>query len=1128
MARSVVSPHLCLLGSPEVRIHGQTLPLQGRYRKALGLLAYLSAEPQRPHSREYLASVFWPDLDEQASRLNLRQVLFSLTRTLAKAGYENLIASDRHALQWLGSPELVVDIHQLEGLQLHCHDCVSGFCETSQRLLTSTYDAQLSGEFLPAYSLPDCEVFEDWLHAKRIHFRLRQTQLLQTLLKCAQRQGQPELLSRFSQVLLEIDPDDERLLREVMSICAESGQTGLAHKYFKHYAQRLEREMGLLPEGETLALHDRLHRAPERPSTHFPRPFPAVSQVSFAVVMRLRWVSLANDPEVQAQAIFDADRKARDWVCGYMQAWHRASAGNGSFFYFNWPQAVYYPGWQAICAAMRLLQDFQTPQLQLKIGLHCGRVLSSDEDSVPDLQGEMTDHATRLCNQAQPGQIRLSEALRELVGNRVKVGDPQIESDIGWKSYLLQTTSVLDLAPTLMPKEIAQSGLDRLEQVLKAVIAKIGELSQRVLIVGEPGSGKTCLIHHWLDSHGISGTALKVFHAYPDRYHESFGLLKEWVDLSGVNDSRVDFTADFSTLAAQLSHPDLRLVWLKDAQWCDPETLAFLDYWSALPEQRWTLLISTHDPDSVSLLCDHQIHVPALSDEAAILLCSQHSQRQGVWHSPDTLHRIVQVAEGNPLSLMILSGRNQPFARLPDSLLAFFTVVAEDLGVLKSAAMTVAAVGMETEKQLLISLLEQSGEKNAQQKLEQLVACGVLQVFADQSLKFARPLLQWALNELNPPSRYRYLNRVMALSLEYLNTDRPQPLKRLAYHWGRAGETQLAGELWMQAGNMAWQCHDYPEVMQCLGEAVELHDQAGFAPEDAVTLYNGYAQARILCFGYGDQLAFKLSTGNEPVALAAGNQPQYFRAAYLRFLGVGSQQEDNASLPLAQHLIDIAENDVQLVIGCWAMTNSLFWLGDFGQSIKFAPRGLKLAESHGPEAYLIYSHENPYVHTLCFLGWSCYFSGQEQAALRWAQKLLDSLAEVNLNNACFGLFAAGTVLAWCGEEKDALRQARRCHDLAIQQDFHLWICASRLLLLQLTSHSDNPADPAELDWLVMGIEQVYADGAVFARWMAVQTLLNSAQREAALGQARAALTRQHGSMGFVKAELERLVREGEK
>ncbi len=51
--------------------------------KVRALLAFLAVEAQRPHSRDALAALLWPDWPDSAARSNLRYALADLRKNLA-------------------------------------------------------------------------------------------------------------------------------------------------------------------------------------------------------------------------------------------------------------------------------------------------------------------------------------------------------------------------------------------------------------------------------------------------------------------------------------------------------------------------------------------------------------------------------------------------------------------------------------------------------------------------------------------------------------------------------------------------------------------------------------------------------------------------------------------------------------------------------------------------------------------------------------------------------------------------------------------------------------------------------------------------------------------------------------
>src|SRR2546423_1256989 len=66
-------------------------------RRAASLLAFLACHRKRPHPREVLAEMLWPDEDMEATRDRLRQALSALRRALEPEGVEagSVLQADR-------------------------------------------------------------------------------------------------------------------------------------------------------------------------------------------------------------------------------------------------------------------------------------------------------------------------------------------------------------------------------------------------------------------------------------------------------------------------------------------------------------------------------------------------------------------------------------------------------------------------------------------------------------------------------------------------------------------------------------------------------------------------------------------------------------------------------------------------------------------------------------------------------------------------------------------------------------------------------------------------------------------------------------------------------------------------
>ena len=127
--------------------------------KASALFAYLSFYSNRPHSREFLAEMFWPDKMGDASRLSLRVALNSLKKQLEPLGVEaeRVILSDRNQIQ-LNANLAVTDVAQFkEALKI----ANARQTDVALREMKSLEAVELyCGELLPGFN-------EDWIWLER-------------------------------------------------------------------------------------------------------------------------------------------------------------------------------------------------------------------------------------------------------------------------------------------------------------------------------------------------------------------------------------------------------------------------------------------------------------------------------------------------------------------------------------------------------------------------------------------------------------------------------------------------------------------------------------------------------------------------------------------------------------------------------------------------------------------------------------------------------------------------------------------------------------------------------------------------------------------------------------------------
>jgi DNA-binding SARP family transcriptional activator len=234
---------LRLLGRFEAECEdgGPLPPLGG---KGQALLAYLALPAGRHQLREQLASLLWGDLSVARARRNLRQVLFSLRRTLPAA---ETLRLDGDAVA-LDATLVEVDVARFEAA------VSEGTSEALERAAT------LYGGDLLAGLVVQAPPFEEWLAAERERLRERAVEALARLCAHQRAAGTLEAAVDTALRLLALDSLQEPIHRTLMRLYSDLGRRGAAFRQYQACVAALERELGVEPDEETQLLYQDILR----------------------------------------------------------------------------------------------------------------------------------------------------------------------------------------------------------------------------------------------------------------------------------------------------------------------------------------------------------------------------------------------------------------------------------------------------------------------------------------------------------------------------------------------------------------------------------------------------------------------------------------------------------------------------------------------------------------------------------------------------------------------------------------------------------------------------------------------------------------------------------------------------
>jgi predicted ATPase/DNA-binding SARP family transcriptional activator len=239
-----------LFGAPRFERGGKSLS-PGR-RKVIALLAYL-AVTRRPHNRDALAALFWPDYDQSGARANLRR---DISRA-RKAFGDEMLQVDGEQLS-LNIDRLVwSDISEferlLEKVHRHGHNLRADapvLDEDCANDLTKAVEL-FQGEFMAGFSLVDSAPFDDWQFFENEGLRQNLAEALQLLIHWHTRSGNFERAIDYARRWLHLDPLHELAHRQLMKLYAWSGQQAAAMRQYDELVKTLKRELGVKPEEET-------------------------------------------------------------------------------------------------------------------------------------------------------------------------------------------------------------------------------------------------------------------------------------------------------------------------------------------------------------------------------------------------------------------------------------------------------------------------------------------------------------------------------------------------------------------------------------------------------------------------------------------------------------------------------------------------------------------------------------------------------------------------------------------------------------------------------------------------------------------------------------------------------------
>ena len=241
-----------LLGPLQVTLDGNPVTAF-ESDKVRALLAYLVVESNRPHRREALAGLLWPEWSERAARANLRRALSNLRKTIGDHhATPPFLHISRQAIGFNRASNAWCDVTAFTALLEPAEAPERTTCQLEEAV--DLY----RGDFLAGFSIGDSAAFEEWGLLTREQLQRQALAALHSLATYHEGRGNCERALLYAWRRVELAPWLEEAHRQLMRLQALTGQRSAALAQYEACRRALAGELGVEPSPDTVRLYEQI------------------------------------------------------------------------------------------------------------------------------------------------------------------------------------------------------------------------------------------------------------------------------------------------------------------------------------------------------------------------------------------------------------------------------------------------------------------------------------------------------------------------------------------------------------------------------------------------------------------------------------------------------------------------------------------------------------------------------------------------------------------------------------------------------------------------------------------------------------------------------------------------------
>ncbi|MFN8651820.1 MAG: BTAD domain-containing putative transcriptional regulator [Gemmatimonadales bacterium] len=213
-------------------------------RKPLALLAVLAVAGELGVTRDKIASLLWPEGEQEKVRGVLKQTLYSIRQELEAddivTGNQDLRLNPERVETDLWDFERALNDGRLEDAAGH-----------------------YTGPFLDGVHLNDAPGFEHWVDTQRDRLARRFARAMEMLALAAMGRNQPRAAAEWWLRVTEHDPYDVRAVSGLLHACLADGDRPRAIRYAERHMSLLRKELEITPDPEIRRLVEQARARPQ-------------------------------------------------------------------------------------------------------------------------------------------------------------------------------------------------------------------------------------------------------------------------------------------------------------------------------------------------------------------------------------------------------------------------------------------------------------------------------------------------------------------------------------------------------------------------------------------------------------------------------------------------------------------------------------------------------------------------------------------------------------------------------------------------------------------------------------------------------------------------------------------------